>query len=104
MIHTIYCGKWRESLRRYVGSGLAGLQSMAERHCSDNKQGLVDHSDHPPINICMLSGPTEVATLDEHHYFRSSYAEVNILMKYQLAQKLTGQFKSNMHHEMYRDK
>jgi hypothetical protein len=56
---------------------------MPERHRSEDNEGRVDHSNHLPIGISKLSGPTEVGAVDELRYFRSGEAEAKVLMKYQ---------------------
>ena len=56
---------------------------MPERRRSEDNESRVDHSNHLPISISKLSGPTEVGAVDELHYFRSGKAEAKVLMKYQ---------------------
>ena len=56
---------------------------MPERRRSEDNEGRVDHSNHLPIGISKLSGPTEVGAVDELRYFRSGEAEAKVLMKYQ---------------------
>jgi hypothetical protein len=59
---------------------------MREHRCSKDNEGWVDHSNHLPIGISKLSGPTEEGAVDELRYFRSGEAEAKVLMKYQLVE------------------
>ena len=55
---------------------------MPERRHSEDNDGWVDHSDHLPISISKLYGPTKVGAVNKLHYFRSCESEAKVLMKY----------------------
>ena len=57
---------------------------MPENHYSKDNKGQIDYSDHLPICISKLSGPTKVGAIDKLCYFRTGELEVKVLMKYQL--------------------